>query len=138
MAARLAHKESHAPWLSVDQVITATSELYSKWNHDLFSKLANEFNLDLKAKIGTLSSGEASKFRLLKAVSFEPRLLILDELTANLSPQSKEAITRLLIDRFSSGEMSVLYVCHSTDEALRLSDRVLTMTKSGLQQGASK
>ncbi|MES2964014.1 MAG: hypothetical protein V4760_08990, partial [Bdellovibrionota bacterium] len=118
--------------------ITATRELYSKWNHELFSKLASEFNLDLKSRIGTLSSGEASKFRLLKAVSFEPKLLILDELTANLSPQSKEAITRLLLDRFSSGEMSVLYVCHSTDEALRLSDRVLTLTKNGLQQGASK
>lgn len=132
-----AHKESHAPWLTIDDVITATHVLYDNWNNDLFMKLAGDFSLDLKTRIGSMSSGEASKFRLLKAVSFEPKLLVLDELTANLSPQSKEAITRLLLDRFALGNLSILYICHSTEESMRLSDRVLTLTKNGLVEGAS-
>ncbi|MEK7357106.1 MAG: ATP-binding cassette domain-containing protein [Bdellovibrionota bacterium] len=133
-----AHKEDHAPWLKLDDIASAISPLYPNWNDDLFRRLSADFKLDLKARISHLSSGEASKFRLLKAVSFEPELLVLDELTANLSPGSKDAITSLLLDRFSTGAMSVLYVCHSTDEALRLSDRVLTLSKDGLKEGVAK
>jgi ABC-type multidrug transport system ATPase subunit len=134
----LAQKDSQAPWLKISDVTRAIRSLYTGWNEALFSELASDFNLDLNSRVGTLSSGEASKFRLLKAIAFEPKLLILDELTANLSPDSKTAITRILLDRFSNGDMSVLYVCHSVDEALRLSDKIFTLTQTGLVQGAAQ
>jgi len=97
----LAERESFAPWLSLRWITQTLKKFYPNWNEELFQSLAEEFRLDLDSKVGTLSSGEASKFRLLKVMAFEPRLLILDELTANLSPESKAVITSLLIERFS-------------------------------------
>ena len=134
----ISQQEAFAPWLKVSDVISATRGLYATWNDRLLAQLAERFRLDLNKRMGHLSSGEGSKVRLIKAMAFEPQLLILDELTANLSPDSKSAIVEALIDRFASGEMAVLYICHSHEEAFRLSDQVLTLTRAGLisQRGA--
>ena len=131
----LAQNETHAPWLKIKDIIEAVRPFYTNWNEELFVELAGQFKIDLNLRFGTLSSGEASKFRLLKAIAFEPKLLVLDELTANLSPESKVKMTQILLDRFSTGQMSVLYICHSVDEALRLSDRVFNLTSNGLMEG---
>lgn len=126
--------EAFPPWLRVKDIIGSISPLYPSWDDELYRRLAVRLQLDTNKRIGHLSMGEGSKFRLIKAIAFQPELLILDELTANLSPDSKKAIIEVLLDRFASCEMSVLYVCHSSDEAIRLSDQIFDLTPSGLVQ----
>jgi ABC-type multidrug transport system ATPase subunit len=120
--------------LNVGQYLYIVSQNYDSWDDDLCEKLCTDFELEKSKRLIHLSMGENSKVRLVKALSFQPSLVILDELTANLSPKSKEALTRSLIELFSERKMSVLYICHSDEEAIRLSDRIYLMEKNGLKQ----
>ena len=106
---------------------------YEQWNGKVADALCENFKLPLDKRLSELSLGEHSKIRLIKAISFEPKLLLLDELTANLSPESKAAVLSALIDVFSRTEMSVIYICHAKEEANRLSDKILELTETGLK-----
>ncbi len=53
----------------------------------------------------------------------EPRLLILDEPTVGVDPQSRNAILDA-VDQLGKGGMSILYTTHYMEEAERLCDRI--------------
>lgn len=129
----ISQKENYPLLLTVEQFLHDIAPFYPSWNWNLCNELCSSFDLDIKKKLFHLSLGEHSKVRLIKAISFEPSLIILDELTANLSPSSKKSLLSSLLDLFSRNEMSVLYICHSNEEALRLSDRIYEMDKNGLK-----
>lgn len=118
-------RESYPLRTSILSLFEAISPFYPTWDWDLTKQLAEEFQLDLSKRLSTLSLGEQSKVKLIKALAFHPKLLVLDELTANLSPKSKGSILRTLLSLFAEGDMGVLYISHSNEEAQKLSDRVL-------------
>jgi ABC-type multidrug transport system ATPase subunit len=128
----VSHKEDYPLGLSVERFFASISEFYPTWDWQLVRDLYRDFELDRKKNLSILSLGENSKVKLIKALAFKPELLILDELTANLSPRSREIILNALIKAFCEKKMSVLYVCHSSEEAVRLSDQILVLTKDGL------
>ncbi len=129
----VSHQEVYPVGLSIEGLFNSIKPLYPTWDSTLESELVNRFKLNLQKKMCHLSLGERSKVKLIKALAFRPQLLILDELTANLSQESKEVILGALLDLFATSKMSVLYISHSKDEALRLSDRVIYLTTSGLK-----
>ena len=129
----ISQSESYPLFVTVERLLRKVSLAYETWNWTLCERLMREFKLEPTKPARHLSLGEHSKIRLIKALSFEPELLVLDELTANLSPSSKDAIIAALIDLFSTREMSVLYVSHSNEESIKLSDRIFRMTDAGLQ-----
>jgi ATP-binding cassette subfamily B protein RaxB len=66
-----------------------------------------------------LSTGQRRRLLLARAICRKPRLLLLDEVTANLDPQTEEKIVRALRDV----PAAKLFVTHS-DRLLRQMDRV--------------
>ena len=134
----ISQQESYPLFTTIDGLLDSIAPLYPSWNWELCERLCKDFELDTQKRLVHLSMGEHSKVRLVKALSFEPRLIVLDELTANLSPTSKEVLLAALLDMFSAREMSVLYVSHSKEEAVKLSDRVLYLGKGGLKTMGGK
>lgn len=128
----LSHREDYPIGLTVGRFLDLHAACRQNWDSQFVEELLTKFQLDIGKKLTSLSLGEQSKVKLVKALAFKPEVLVLDELTANLSPDSKQSIIDALIERFSAGAMSVLYVSHSNDEALRLSDRVFLLTPNGL------
>jgi ABC-2 type transport system ATP-binding protein len=130
----VSQKENYPPLMTVEKLLSEVAKIYPSWNKQLCDKLLESFQLDRTKKLMSLSMGENSKVRLIKAISFEPQLLVLDELTANLSPDSKKSMIDTLIDLFASLELSVLYVCHSKEEAVHLSDEIYILRPDGLKK----
>lgn len=126
--------ESYPAGSKIFELFDFVKSIYPHWNDKFARALCEQFKLSPQKKLSELSLGEHSKIRLVKAISFEPKLLLLDELTANLSPHSKSAVLSALMDLFSRTEMSILYVCHAKEEAVRLSDRILELTPVGLEE----
>ena len=123
-----AQKEDYPIGLCCRTYLQCVAKFYSRWSWDL----ADKFKIDLSKKIANLSLGESSKIRLLKGIAQQPSLLILDELTGNLSPASKKVVVRALIDQMEKNQLSLLNFTHYEGEAKRLSDRSLLLTKNGL------
>ncbi|HHX87097.1 MAG TPA: phosphate ABC transporter ATP-binding protein, partial [Firmicutes bacterium] len=74
---------------------------------------------------GTLSGGEAQRVALARAVVFEPRLLLLDEPTANLDPSNVELMEKLILDLNRSMGITIVIVTHNIFQARRIADEVL-------------
>lgn len=84
--------------------------------------------MDLKDKrADLLSGGESQKVALARSIVFKPKLLLLDEPTSNIDPESivvmEEEIIRFNADLGST----VLIVTHNMDQNKRLSHRIIEL-----------
>jgi putative tryptophan/tyrosine transport system ATP-binding protein len=81
----------------------------------------------LDTPVGALSGGQRQAVTLLMATLVRPKLLLLDEHTSALDPNSTEQVVRLTEQLIRSGGLTTLMVTHSIPQAVALGDRVLIM-----------
>jgi ABC-2 type transport system ATP-binding protein len=74
-------------------------------------------------RVGTFSGGMQRRLNLAAALVHEPPLLLLDEPTAGVDPQSRSAILDVVQGLAERGH-AVLYTTHYMDEAQRICSRV--------------
>ncbi|MBA2778639.1 ABC transporter ATP-binding protein [Billgrantia kenyensis] len=77
----------------------------------------------LEWQVGRLSTGEKQRLGLLRAVSREPRALLLDEPTANLDDASRERVEAWLVERIRVRQWPTLWVAHDHDQIARVASR---------------
>ena len=94
---------------------------------EIFGRLG--MALDLEARVTDLSVAVKQMVEIAKALSFDSRILILDEPTAALT--SKEVDTLFdTIRRLKAHGVSMLYISHRLDEIFQIADRV-TVIRDG-------
>ncbi|MFW3616262.1 ABC transporter ATP-binding protein [Billgrantia antri] len=74
-------------------------------------------------QIGRLSTGEKQRLGLLRAVSREPRALLLDEPTANLDVETGERVEAWLTARIRERGWPALWVAHDRRQIARVASR---------------
>jgi ABC-2 type transport system ATP-binding protein len=74
-------------------------------------------------QVGAFSGGMQRRLNLASALLHEPKVLLLDEPTAGVDPQSRNSILEL-VGSLRDGGTTVLYTTHYMEEAQRLCDRV--------------
>lgn len=80
-----------------------------------------------KKKSWKLSGGEIQKVALARSLSFSPRLLLLDEPTANIDPSTVSDIEKIL-KRFNQEEgTTIVIISHNLAQARRISDYVVLL-----------
>lgn len=83
---------------------------------------------DLKDKKGhLLSGGESQKVSLARALVFDPELLLLDEPTSNIDPESMKIMEREIIRFNRENKGTVLIVTHNIEQAKRLCDSIIQL-----------
>ncbi|MGI6698187.1 MAG: ABC transporter ATP-binding protein [Clostridiales bacterium] len=93
----------------------------------------------LHRNVRTLSGGEKQRVALARALALEPDLLLLDESTANLDPESIIIIERVLRDYQRDAGATIIFVTHNVFQAKRLADRAyLLMRGRIIEEGESK
>jgi len=83
----------------------------------------------LNTLVGTLSGGQRQALALVMATISRPALLLLDEHTAKLDPNTAGIVLKLTEDIVSSENITVLMVTHNMEHALRYGNRLLMMHK---------
>lgn len=81
----------------------------------------------LDRRIDTLSTGERGRVMLARALAPRPKLLLLDEPTANLDPLSRIRVMELVRTEVSGNDRAALVAIHDLDAAERYADRILVM-----------
>lgn len=79
---------------------------------------------------GRLSGGNQQKVAIAKWFGKQHRLALFDEPMKGIDVAAKEAIFQM-IERTASGGTAVLYLTAEPDDALRIADRVLVLTRAG-------
>ena len=85
--------------------------------------------LDPKREVWRLSVGERQRIEIVRALMQNPKLLILDEPTAVLTPQEADQLFTVL-ERLKSEGRALLYISHKLEEVKRLCDRA-TILRGG-------
>ncbi|RJF98178.1 ABC transporter ATP-binding protein [Noviherbaspirillum saxi] len=78
-----------------------------------------------------LSGGEMQRVAIARALIHQPKLILADEPTGNLDPDTAAEVLRLLRDEIKENGASAIIVTHS-HSAAATADRVLELTKTGL------
>ena len=77
--------------------------------------------LDPKREVWRLSVGERQRIEIVRMLMQNPKLLILDEPTAVLTPQEADQLF-VVLNRLKSEGRAILYISHKLDEVKRLCD----------------
>jgi ABC-2 type transport system ATP-binding protein len=90
----------------------------------------HEFDLNTFAntKAGLLSSGEASRLNMAKAIINNPRLLLLDEPTASLDPSISQFVRQKIREYVEQTEAATLWTSHNMQEIEAVCDQVLFLS----------
>jgi len=116
--------------LKVKQNLIVYGKLYNVKNlDDRINYLSKKLRLEnLLDKItGELSSGQKNRVSLAKALINDPSVLLLDEPTASLDPETGDFIRTFLENYKKEKKISVLLASHNMDEVKRLCNSVLMM-----------
>ncbi|HFD80882.1 MAG TPA: ATP-binding cassette domain-containing protein [Gammaproteobacteria bacterium] len=85
-------------------------------------------------RVDRLSSGEKQRLALARLLTREPRVLLLDEPSANLDAANARRVEELVVDYLQGRDAACLWVTHASDQIERLASRVLYLADGRLRQ----
>ena len=100
-----------------------TKKMYAD-TRAIFEKL--EIDIDPREIIGTLSVSKRQMVEIAKAVSYNAKIVVLDEPTSSLTEDEVDHLFSIM-NRLTSEGVGIIYISHKMDEILRISDDVTIM-----------
>lgn len=110
---------------SVEDVNNVLSVGYKNWNPSEFFNRVENYGIDPKLNVKSLSRGMTTKLMLAAALSHGAKTLILDEPTSGLDPRSRDEF-RDTIQRYMAEdeENTVLFSTHITEDLEAIADYI--------------
>ena len=105
------------------EAIKETQEVSDKYN----------FELDVTARVSTLSVAKRQKVEILKTLYRNAELIILDEPTSVLTPQETEKLFDQL-RQFKEQGHTIIFISHKLEEVKKISDRI-SVIRNGVSKG---
>ncbi len=112
----IGREPKNGPFLSERKLNAAAAELLQRLGIDL----------DPRARVGELTVAEQQMVEIAKALSFNARVLIMDEPTSALTDSEVETLF-VLIEQLKARGTGIVYISHRMDELRRLADRVTVL-----------
>ncbi len=123
------------PWLSVEKNIELGLSARDNFNSE---NLAPDL-IDLIGLTGKeghypsqLSGGQNQRVALARALASDPDVIFMDEPFGSLDIYTRERMQKWLLDIWEKDHKTVIFVTHSIEEAIFLSDRVLVLSDKGI------
>lgn len=87
--------------------------------------------------IGQLSGGERQRVALARALAFDPQIIVFDEPLSALDYRLRKTLEKELKDLHARTGKTFVYITHSLEEAMVMSDRIAIMREGRFEQIAS-
>jgi ABC-2 type transport system ATP-binding protein len=116
--------------LTVAENLTVYARLYGVSRvREQLSNIGRDLDIErfFKRPYRSLSAGQKTRVALAKALLNEPEVLLLDEPTASLDPDTADRIRTLLKDYQVRSGATVLMASHNMSEVERLCDQVIML-----------
>lgn len=118
--------------MRVGDLLRTLSGYYATWDASLVRDLLGRFDIDTQKKTSQLSHGEGTRVRLIIAMAFRPRLLVLDEPASGLDLGGRRALLESVLGVVRDPSRSVIFSSHLLHDVERISDRLLVLHRGGV------
>lgn len=85
-----------------------------------------DINVDPRVKVGTLQVAQKQMIEIAKAISYDSKILVLDEPTSSLTEKEVEHLFSIL-KRIVEKGIGIIFITHKMDEVMRIADDVTVM-----------
>ena len=113
--------------LRIGALLRMLSGYYRSWDADLVESLLERFKLNPHDKVHRLSKGQGTRLRLITAMAFKPRILLLDEPATGLDVMGRRTLLESVLDVVRDPERSVIISSHMLADVERVADRLLVL-----------
>ena len=116
--------------LSVKENLIVYGKMYEVKNlQNRINTLCNDLNLGefLNKKTGELSSGQKNRVSLAKSLINNPEILLLDEPTASLDPDTGDYVRSYIENYAKKNNTTILLASHNMSEVERLCENIMMM-----------
>ncbi len=122
----------------IRRMLHLLSGYYPTWDPNLVDELLERFDLNPNISPGQLSRGQGTRLRLVIALAWRPRLLLLDEPASGLDLSGRAALLESVIEVAGAGDRSVVISSHQLADVERICDRLMVINHGQvLQEGAT-
>ncbi len=124
--------------LRIGPLLRLLSGYYPTWDAALAESLLARFKLDPAAKAHTLSKGQGTRLRLVTAMAFQPRVLVLDEPATGLDLAGRRSLLESVLEVVRDPERAVIVSSHQLLDVQRIADRLLVINEGRVvREGAT-
>ena len=124
--------------MRIGPLMRMLSGYYPTWDPELVEGLLERFKLDPQQKTSALSRGQGTRLRLVTAMAFRPRRLLLDEPAAGLDLAGRHTLLKSVLEVVRNPERSVIVSTHLLQDVERITDRLLVIDDGKvIQDGAT-
>jgi ABC-2 type transport system ATP-binding protein len=111
--------------LTIDEFLKFYSSLYPKYSLKEETNLLEYFSLNRLDKVGSLSTGQQKKVQIVAGLSAMPEILLIDEITAVLDPETRSQFF-LVLNRFKSDHgLGIILATNIAEDLIARADEVL-------------
>lgn len=111
--------------MRVKKVLAQTGIFYPHFDLEYANMLAEKFELNPRQKITSLSTGYASIFRLILALSVNTPYLLLDEPVLGLDARHRDMFYKLLLEKYASNPCTIIISTHIIQEVANLIEHTI-------------
>lgn len=120
------------PEITLTQMITAAKEVGA---HDFIMRLPGTYQYQVQERGATLSAGQAQLLSFIRALVYQPKILVLDEATSSVDTETEQLI-QTAIQKLMKGRTSIV-IAHRLS-TIQNADKILVIHHGQIvQQGAS-
>lgn len=121
-------EKSYLPdWMRPCDAIEYFADFYRDFDRNKAEKMVDQFGLDMKQRLKTMSKGQQEKLRLILVMCRKAKLYILDEPLGGVDPAARSHILDLIIENHAA-DSTVLISTHLISDVEYIFDRVLMIS----------
>jgi ABC-2 type transport system ATP-binding protein len=112
---------------TVAEMLRAGASMNTDWDNAYATKLVEEAEVPMQARIGTLSGGQRTRVALAVALGRRPQLIMLDEPLSDLDPLARKEVMQTLMAEATDTGMTVLLSSHVLSDLESACDHLLLL-----------
>jgi ABC-2 type transport system ATP-binding protein len=110
--------------LTAADQIGVIASFYPRWDDALVARLCDEWEVDSRQRIKSMSVGQRQKLSILLALGHRPDVLILDEPVASLDPIARRQFLEQIVEVAADGRRAVVFSSHIVSDVERLANKI--------------